>query len=346
MRFTNRRPLLYVLVLLALSWGCEDESKKYIPRARQALMHDNLDEAEKQFKLALEANPDSYGAQWGIAQVLAKRGNFKEQAEQLRKMLANKDFEARKPLLDEELEKAILAMASAAESDEAREAQLRDAIKVNEKSEANGQLAELLTKKAAKAMGQGKPGEAHKIYEEITTLRISRKEKRDAEAKGELAKFLAFKSSFQAEFDKMKPSLIEAGEYDEKGQQFLVAMELEVVGDPKEAETFVALNQRNGIAYVAEGLVKLAFKIAGKEMPEGAQVAFSKNDVTIVEQGFDSDKKPKLYRIKVAVPEDAIIGKIEDLRAGKFEIKKPEPPAADGGVPAPEGDKAPEGEQK
>ncbi|MFN3197491.1 MAG: tetratricopeptide repeat protein [Bradymonadia bacterium] len=344
----RRRPFVYALLLLTLSWGCKDESKDFIPRGRRALMQDNLDEAEKLFEAARKANPNSYSAQWGIAQVLGKRGNFEAQAKQLRDMLANEDFKERKPILDEELEKAIMALVAAAENDTTREKFLREALAVNKKSAANAQLAELLGKKANKAMGQGKPGDAHKIYEEIGTLRISRKDKRAAKQKGELAKFLAFRSGFMdGEFAQMKAGLIEQGLYDEKNQQFTVSLELEVVGDPK-AEDFQKINQSNAIAYAAAGLRQLAFKVAGKDMPEGAQVGFSRSDVSIVEQGFDDEKKPKMYRIKVAVPEDAIISKIEDLRAGKFEIKKPEPPAADGGVPAPEngaaegGEKAPE----
>lgn len=334
----NRWLITFTLLLTTLTWGCKDESKEYIPRARRALMQGNLDEAEKQFEAARKANPDSYPAQWGVAQVLGKRGNFEAQAKQLRDMLSKKDFEAQKPLLDEELEKALLALASAAEKDDDREKFLREAIEVNKASEANAKLAAILTKKAGKAMGKGQNEEARKLYEEVSKLRISKKERRSAKAQAELLGFLAFKAKFKADFEKVKASFVEAGEYDEPNQQFTVLMELESVGDPK-AEDFESLNQRNAIAYAAEGLAKLAFKVAGAEMPEGAQVKFSASDVSILEQGFTDPKKREMYKIKVAVPEDAIIGKIEDLRAGKFEIKKPEPPAADGGVPAPEENK-------
>ncbi len=318
--------------------GCSD-NKNDIAKGRRYAQQGNYAEAHKAFDVALAADPNDYNALWGKADTYRREGNLPKQAELLEKILGNAEMgqtygSVVNPALEENYRKqAEQRMAKPAEA----EAFLRKAIGIEKKSEANLTLANLLYKQGKDLQAAGTHGEAIAFYDKALELRMPRALRRKITAQKEVSEFMKFKADFEPTWQKVKPTLIEAKQYDEKTDTIFVTTEVEVEGDPK-AETYEADADRQALAAVTDALYTLTWTVAGKERPEGATVAYSAALVSVVEKGFTKDRKPAKYSYRISLPRDAVVEQAGKIQRGEF--KAAEPAAPEGGA-APDAGAAP-----
>jgi Tfp pilus assembly protein PilF len=309
--------------------GCESGPDPLL-EGRKAVKAQNWDKAIQHFDEALKADPKNYHAMWGKADVYRRDNNLAKQAEVLEAISQNKDHMERyagvvKPALETNYRKQSQALA---DTDPKKIEFLEKAIKLDKKSEANGALATLLSKRGDTALQKGDFKAAEADYKKAIKLRIARKLRNRLKGKASIAGFKAFIKDFQPRFDKVRKELEEAKIYDDKTKTFFVEAGAEIEGKPGD-EGYEAGAEKSGLAAVTVALNDLTWKVAGKTRPEGASVDYSASVVTIVDKGFAPKKKkkdPTIYTFRISVPADAVFEKVQQVDKGEF--KKPAPPPA------------------
>lgn len=344
MRSVNLSGMACAVVLTLLTWGC-DKGGDAIAQGRRATKNQDYAQALKHFDEALKADPDSYDALWGKADVYRRDSNLAEQSKTLEQLLKVKglDDKRRRSVVEPALELNYRKQAEAAIAADSGKAEefLRKAIELRKKSEANASLADLLMKKGDAALGKAEFDEAKKLYDEAIGLRISRKMRSRLKGKAEIAEFMAFKKGFMPRFEQVKADLIKEEVFNEKGKAFVVTGEAEVEGKPGD-EDYEKNAERAGLVAVTNALSDLSWRVAGKPRPENARVEYSAAHVDVLKKGFTDKKKPRTFAYVVAVPQDAVFEKVLDIDNGKFITAAPTP--EDGA--APEGEQPKEEEKK
>lgn len=332
MRADLRRITLGIALAAGLA-GCEPSSEDLVNQGRSAMGQRRFDVALEKFEAALQANPKDYEALWGKASVLEQQGKFGQQTEILVGILADKALaEKYGDVVKPALESSYWRQAEMAPSDEKKEELLRKAIELNERSGANVTLAKHFMARGDLATKRDDPATAETAYKLVETLRVSKKVKREARTKAELAGFLAFKRSGAAKFEPLQNELAQAGQYDAAGEKFVVEGIADAAGDPKDAD-FEAKAEAAARAAARTALEDLTFKVSGKPRPEGGALQFDEAMLTVEEKGWT--KKNKTYRVKMSLPRDAVIFKVYELEHG-IAAK----PADEGGDDGPDDDKA------
>lgn len=317
--------------------GCDGGKEELIAKGRRAAKNENYKEALAFFDEALKADAEDYNALWGKADTYRRDGNLPEQQKVLEQIMGIKELAEKyaavvKPALETNYRKqADVVMGS--QPDKA-EGFLRKALELDSKSEANQTLADLLARSGDELLRKAQFAEAKAAYDKAMALRISRKQRSELSGKAEIATFMTYKQSFMPRFEPLKAELVQAGAYDEKEQLFYVEAAAEADGKPED-EGYEQNAERDALVAVTYALYDLTWKVAGKERPENATVPYSADVVTVVAKGLvpPADKKqPATYRFRIAVPLDAVIEQVQNVDAGKFEVKLPEPeaPAAEG----------------
>ena len=308
--------------------GCES-GPDHILEGRKAVKAQNFEEAIKHFDDALKADPKDYHAMWGKADAYRRDNNLAKQAEVLEAISANKEHMERyagvvKPALENNYRKQAQALA---DTDEAKAKLLQKAIDLDKKSEANGALATLLSKRGDAAFQKGDFKAAEADFETAVKLRISRKLRKTLQGKASIASFKGFIKDFQPRFDTVRKELEDAKIYDDKTKTFFIEAGGEIDGKPDD-EGYEAAAEKTGLSAVTVALNDLTWKVAGKPRPEGASVDYSSSVVTIVDKGFapkKSKKDPTIYKFRISVPADAVFEMVQVVDKGEF--KKPAPPA-------------------
>lgn len=321
--------------------GCES-GPDHMGQGRLAVKAQNYDQAIKHFDDALKANPNDYHAMWAKADAYRRDNNLVKQAEMIEAISKNKEHMEKyagvvKPALETNYRKQAQALA---DTDAKKAEFLEKAIALDKKSEANGALATLLSKKGDAAFSAKNYKEAEKAYEQAIKLRISRKLRKMLKGKASIASFKAFIKDFQPRFEKVRKELEEAKIYDDKTKTFFVEAGGEVDGKPDD-EGYEAAAEKTGLAAVTVALNDLTWKVAGKPRPEGASVDYSASVVTIVDKGFAKKAKrkdPTIYKFRISVPADAVFEKVQLVDKGEFTKPAPVAPAsgasAGSGAPA------------
>ncbi len=338
MRWAIRWALGVALLASSLA-GCNSGGGEFIAKGRKALRANNYDAAHQAFDDALKQDPESYDGLWGKAEAYRGQAKLPDQQKLLERImtvpkLAEAYAGVVKPALEENYRKQAETILGT--SPDKAEALLRKAIEINKRSEANTTLSELLTRDGNNLLKQAKYKEASARYAAAIELRIARKARGELQGKKEIADFWARKADFMPRFEVVKNELIEAKIYDDKAKAFFVTAEAEIEGDPKDDENFEANAELDGLVAVTVALNELTWKVAGKERPENASVAYDRAVVSVVSKNLEKRKKDHLFTYRVAVPADALFEKVFEVDEGKFEVKAPEAAAADGGAPAPE----------
>jgi hypothetical protein len=332
MRADLRRTLLGLALAAAVA-GCEPSAEDLVDQGRGALGQRRFDVALEKFEAALKANPKDYDALWGKATVLEQQGKYAAQAELLQSILADAALaEKYGAVVKPALETSYWRQAEQATSDEQKEALLRRAIEVNERSGANVTLAKHFMARGDLATKRDDPAAAETAYKLVEALRVSKKIKREARTKAELAGFLAFKRAEAAKFEPVQNELAQAGQFDAAGDKFVVEGVADAEGDAKDAD-FEAKAELAARAAARTAIEDLTYKVSGKPRPDGATLQFDEAMLTVEEKGWT--KKNKTYRVKMSLPRDAVIYKVFELERG-IAAK----PADDGPDDAPEDDKA------
>lgn len=319
--------------------ACE-AGQDHILEGRKAVKTANYDQAIKHFDDALKADPSNYHAMWGKADVYRRDNNLAKQAEVLEAISKNKEHMEKyagvvKPALETNYRKQAQALP---DTDDKKVEFLEKAIDLDKKSEANGSLATLLSKRGDAAFRAGKFADAEKDFEKAIKLRISRKLRNMLKGKAQIASFKAFTESFKPRFDKVRKELEEAKIYDDKTKSFFVEAAAEL--DPKlqKEEGFEQAAERAGLAAVTVALNDLTWKVAGKARPEGASVDYNASVVTIVDKGMvkpKSRKDPLLYKFRISVPADAVFEQVQKVDKDEYNKPKPAAPASgESGAPA------------
>lgn len=333
--------------------GCAD-NKNAIAQGRRAAQRGNYEEAHKHFDEALAKDAVDYNALWGKADVYRRQNDLAKEGEMLERIAAKEDLLTTyggvvKPAM--ELNYRKQAEVAAGNAPDKVEGFLRKALEINKKGEANLKLVELIVARASEAMKAKKYDEAIKEFEAALALRMARKQRVALTGQVEIAKFMRFKASFAPRWDAVRPELVAAGLYDEKTDTIFVEAEVEVEGKPGD-EGYEAEAERVTLAAVTENLINLTFKVAGKERPEGARVAYSAALVSIVSKGFsrEADKKTNgAYKFRISLPFDAMVEKVALIDEGKFsqaaeenngEVVVPEGEDGEGEAPAAPGSAA------
>lgn len=312
--------------------GC-DGGPDHITEGARAAKANDWEKALKHFDDALKAEPNSYRAMWGKADVYRRDNNLAKEAEMLEAISQNKEhMERYRGVVNPALETNYIKRSQALADTDAKKFEFLDkAIKINKKSEANSALATLLSKRGDAALQKGDFKAAAADYNKAIKLRIARKLRKRLKGKASIAEFKGFITDFQPRFEKVRKELEEAKIYDDKTKTFFVEAGAEVEGKPGD-EGYEAAAEKSGLAAVTVALNDLTWKVAGKPRPEGASVDYSASLVSIVDKGFAPKKKkkdPTIYRFRISVPADAVFEKVQLVDKGEF--NKPKPPAA---VPA------------
>jgi tetratricopeptide (TPR) repeat protein len=334
MRWAIRWTLGAALLSAPLA-GCESGDGAVIAEGRKALRANDYVAAHAKFDEALKADPESYDALWGKAEAFRGEAKLGDQQKVLEKImsipkLAETYAGVVKPALEDNYRKQAETIMGT--SPEQAEAFLRKAIDLNKKSEANITLAELLSRSGDALLKKAKYKEAAEKFDEALKLRIARKMRGQITGKKEIADFMAFKAELMPRFEKVKGDLVEAKVYDDKTKTFFVTAEAVIEGSPKDDEKFEANAERAGLVAVTQALNDLSWKVAGKERPEGASVAYSKDVVSVVAKSLDKRGKEHVFTYRVSLPADAVFEKVLEIDQDKFE--KAPPPAGDGGAAA------------
>ena len=314
-----------VLALLGTTavTGCAD-NKNAIAQGRRAAQRGDYPEAHKQFDDALSKDADDYNALWGKADVYRRENKLAEESQMLERIAAKEDLLKTyggvvKPAM--ELNYRKQAEVAAANAPDKVEGLLRKALGVNDKSEdANRRLVELIANRAGEALKAKKFDEAIKDIDAALALRMPRKQRITLKGTREIASFMKMKAAYAPRWEALKPELVAAGQYDEKTDTIFVEADIEVEGKPGD-EGYEAEAERVTLAAVTENLINLTFKMAGKERPEGARVAYSAALVSIVSKGFskEADKKTNgMYKFRISLPFDAVLEKVALIDEGKF----------------------------
>ena len=264
--------------------GCES-GPDHLREGRLAVKAQNFEQAIKHFDDALKADPDDYHAMWGKADAYRRDNSLGKQAGVLEAISTNKEHMEKyagvvKPALETNYRKQAQALA---DTDAKKAGFLQKAIALDKKSEANGALATLLSKRGDAAFSAKNFKEAEKAYSEAVKLRISRKLRKMLKGKTSIASFKAFIKDFQPRFDKVRKELEDSKVYDDKTKTFFIEAGGEVEGKGDE-EGYEAAAEKTGLAAVTVALNDLTWKVAGKARPEGASVDYSASVVTIVDK--------------------------------------------------------------
>ncbi len=317
---TRSMILAGALVALTLG-GCKEGIDDFIGQGRKAARMQNYEEALKFFNKALDIEPGNYNALWGVADVYQREGNLVKQAQMLEKIMANetmaKDYAGVVvPALEENYRRQATVTVGAS-ADMAIEL-LRKAIKLNKRSEANGELAKLLMKQGDRALRKSEYATASKNFEEAQKLRIPRKLRNQIKGKASIASFFTFKAEFLPTFEATKAKLVEEKIYNEASKAFVIEAIAPLGALSRKDPEFQKKAQRLGLVAVTNALATLSWRVAGSERPQDAFVSYSKATVDIVEQGMARQRGKAAYRFKVSVPEDAVFEKVQEIKAGKF----------------------------
>ncbi len=317
------RTLLAALLALGLC-ACEPTADEFIATGRQMITQKNFDGALAQFDQALALDGKNYGALWGKTVALQSQGKLPEQAELLEKILEMPEHQGRAKVLKDALEINYRKQAELVEFNEPAlfEQFLRKAIAINPKSPCNEQLSNLLITRGEQTFKAGKHAEAIAAFEEAKKLRITKKVRAELDSKIEIASFQDFKRSFtERRFNAIRGEFIEKGLYDPKRQVFTVESQVEVDGKESD-EGYETEAESKALRAVTSALYDLTWEVSGKPRPDDANLAYDTAQVRILDKGFVETKprKPKQFRFKIEIPEDALflqVGRIED---GKIKV--------------------------
>ncbi len=268
--------LLVTLVAFIASFtaGCSKSREEMVKEASILIWQNKNDEAIAILDKLLAQDPADVDALRGMANAYGKKKDTENQIKYLKaaRELPNLSDENRR-FFDEQLERIYLTKAEDAEridNTTAFQAALEEAVKYNEKSKANHQLARLYDQQASRLRDQNKLNEAAELYMKITRLAVSSREKISAEGKADFIYFGFFKESFQADFkDKHQPKLVAKGLFDPKTSLFILTGEYNVPAelDKKDPDTQDIGHTGASMAGYRNLLAGLA-ELLNRELPE------------------------------------------------------------------------------
>jgi len=348
MRSTVLLSLFAVLTSL-LSLGCEeDKEKSTLHDARKAVKASQYDLALTKFNEFLALAPDDYNGLWGVADVYARQGKFKEQETVLEKIMSNETYKKmHSRVLLPAMEKCYVEQGNqllGADTAKA-EAFYRKALTLNKKNAlANANLAELLMNRGDAAQ----KGKNHKLAEasfsEAIALRISSRLRNKLKKRKNITDIFIRRDSVMPRLEKVQKTLISDGQYDPKKREFIVNIEQDVEGYPgnKKDPDFELRAKNNGRIALLEALNALVWKVSGKKRPENLEsIQFKVGHLKGLAKNQGLVKKGKrkfAYKMGVRVARDVVLYHVTEIDQGliKKRAPKPEPakPAADANKPA------------
>ena len=329
---------LVAILACAFTTGCEEDKQKIALReARKAIKSSQYDLALTKFKEFLVLAPNNYNGLWGMADVYSRQGNVKEQEKILNQIMSNARYAKNHArVLKPALEQNYVMQGNSLLGADVKGAEgfYRKALGLNKKNaSANANLAELLMNQGDSAQKAAKYKVADSAFREAIKLRITSKLRNKLKKRAELSAFFIQRDSVMPRFKKVEKELIDAGRYDPKKREFIVAIEVDVEGYPgnKRDPDFEMRAKNHGRIALLNALNAVVWKVAGKERP--ADVAslnfsvkhlkgFGKNQ-GLVEKG----KRKYAYKMAIRVARDAVLFHVIDIDEGRTKKRPPPPPA-------------------